>query len=89
MNNQTERFLTFAYDKVVNDEGFCYTFRDTEVELLPTSDSELMLTLTFEGQIEAIYRQYEGLTELVDETKIFDEDVKLTEILNWLKSKIK
>lgn len=88
MNNQTERFLTFAYDKVVNDEGFCYSFRDTEIECL-SSDSELTITITFEGLLEVAYSQYEGATEIVEAVETFPEDVKLTEILNWLKSKIK
>lgn len=88
MNNQTERFLTFAYNKIVSDEGFCYSFRDTEIECLPL-DSELKITITFEGLLEVSYSQYEEATEIVDATETFPDDVRIPEIIKWLKSKIK
>jgi hypothetical protein len=53
------------------------------------SDSELWLTLTFEGQLETTYIQYEGTKSIVEVTERFPEDVKVTEIIKWLKSKIK
>lgn len=90
MNNMNafERFLTFAYDKVVNDEGFCYSFRDTEIEFLPT-DSELIITITFDGLLEVTYSQYEGDIEIVEAVETFPEETKITEIVKWVKSKIK
>lgn len=88
MNNQTERLLTFASEKMVTEEGFYYCFNDTGIEFLP-GDAELGLTITFEGLLEVAYSQYEGATEIVEAVETFPEDVKLTEILNWLKSKIK
>jgi hypothetical protein len=88
MNNQTERFLTFASEKMVTVEGFYYCFNDTGIEFMP-SDSELWLTLTFEGQLETTYIQYEGTKSIVEVTERFPEDVKVTEIIKWLKSKIK
>jgi hypothetical protein len=90
MNNMNafERFLTFAYDKVVNDDGFYYSFRDTEIEFLPT-EGDLRIAITFEGVLEVTYYQYEGNQEIVEATETFSEDVKLSEIVKWVKSKIK
>lgn len=88
MNNQTERFLTFAYEKKVTEEGFYYAFDDSGIEFLP-SDSEFTLILTFEGVLEATYSQYEGSEEIVEATENFSEDVKVPEIIKWLQSKIK
>jgi hypothetical protein len=86
--NNFERFLTFSCNKIVNDDGFLYSFSDGEIEFLP-SDSELRILITFEGQIEAGYDQYEWVELVVETTETFPEDVKLPEIIKWLKSKIK
>ena len=88
MNNQTERLLTFASEKMVTEEGFFYCFNDTGIEFLP-GDAELWLTLTFEGQLKAEYTQYDPTGLEFTDTETFPEDVKVTEILKWLKSKTK
>jgi len=88
MNNQTERFLTFASEKMVTEEGFYYYFTDREIEFLP-SDSDLKITLTFKGLLDVTYSQYDGATEIVEATETFPEETKITEIIKWLKSKIK
>ena len=88
MNNQTERLLTFALEKLVTDDGFYYCFNDTGIEFMP-SDSELQLTVKFEGQLETTYIQYDGTKSIVEVTETFPEDVKVAEIIKWLKSKIK
>jgi hypothetical protein len=86
--NNFERFLTFAYDKVVNDDGFLYSFNDDGIEFLP-SDSELRIQITFEGMLEVAYDQYEGAIEIVEAVETFPEETKITEIVKWVKSKIK
>jgi hypothetical protein len=88
MNNQTERLLTFASEKMVTEEGFYYCFNDTGIEFLP-EDTELWLTLTFEGQLKAEYTQFKYTPKEFKANKTFPEDVKVTEILKWLKSKTK
>lgn len=88
MNNQTERFLTFCSEKMVTEEGFYYCFNGTGIEYLP-EDAELWLTLTFDGDIKAEYAQSKYTSKEFKATKTFPEDVKVTEIIKWLKSKIK
>lgn len=88
MNNQTERLLTFASEKMVTEEGFYYRFGNSEIDFLP-SDGELFLTLTFEGQLKAELTQYDPTGLEFTDTETFSEETKITEILKWLKSKIK
>lgn len=89
MNTHTERFLGFAFDKQITEEGFYYEFKWPDVGIL-AEDSELTLTISYDGRLIARYTQYDELDLIVEAEKSFDsESVKVPELLTWLKSIIK
>jgi|SanBayMetagenome_1026888.scaffolds.fasta_scaffold23108_3 hypothetical protein len=90
MDNRIDRFLSLSTDKKISSDGIYYKFSNKEIEFLP-ENSEVIFLSYYDGSLFVTYYHNEDniFNRKTHHVDYDGDEVTMSEIVNWIKEKIK